>query len=95
MQERLRRKLRRSPEPEEIRFEMARDKGYGGRSRSKKMNDNIMHADGSSRQLSLQRPQINESIATSYKDGSLENNMEFQQDDSYDELNVATQERSV
>ena len=43
VRERLRKKLKRSPEPEEINFEMARDKGYGGRSKRIKPTDNIMH----------------------------------------------------
>lgn len=44
VQERLRRKLRRSPEPEEISKEMARDKGYGGRSERKPCADRVMHS---------------------------------------------------
>lgn len=43
VRERLRKKLRRSPEPEEVNLEMARDKGYGGRSQRKKPIDSIMH----------------------------------------------------
>lgn len=43
VRERLRKKLKRSPEPEEINFEMARDKGYGGQSKRIKSTDNIMH----------------------------------------------------
>lgn len=43
VRERLRKRLKRSPEPEEIRFEMARDKGYGGQSRKKKVVDKVMH----------------------------------------------------
>jgi hypothetical protein len=43
VRERLRKRLRRSPEPEEIRFEMARDKGYGGQSRRKRVTDSVMH----------------------------------------------------
>jgi len=31
--------LKRSPDPEEIQFEMARDKGYGGRSKRKQIQD--------------------------------------------------------
>lgn len=46
MRERLRKKLRRSPEPEEISFEMARNKGFGGRSKRNKPMDNIMHGTG-------------------------------------------------
>jgi len=43
VRQRLRKWLRRSPNPEEISFEMARDKGYGGRSRINKENMDIMH----------------------------------------------------
>ena len=43
VRERLRRHLKRSPDPEEVRFEMARNKGYSGRSKSNKSSDNIMH----------------------------------------------------
>ena len=39
VRERLRKMLRRSPDPEEIQFEMARDKGYGGRSKRKQTQD--------------------------------------------------------
>ena len=39
VRERLRKMLRRSPDPEEIQFEMARDKGYGGRSKRKQIQD--------------------------------------------------------
>ena len=35
--------MRRSPEPEEIAAEMARDKGYGGHSKRRKVTDNVMH----------------------------------------------------
>lgn len=35
--------MRRSPDPEEIAFEMARDKGYGGRSKRTQKSENIMH----------------------------------------------------
>lgn len=42
VRQRLRRALRRSPDPEEIEQEMARDKGYGGFQRERK-NDNVMH----------------------------------------------------
>ena len=42
VKERLRRKLRRSPDPEEINFEMARDKGYGGRSTRKKVKGDVL-----------------------------------------------------
>ena len=43
MRERLRKQLRRSPEPEEIAVEMTWDKGYGGRSKRHKVTDNVMH----------------------------------------------------
>jgi hypothetical protein len=43
VRERLRRQLRRSPDPEEIQQEMARDKGYGGRSKRKHIEASIMH----------------------------------------------------
>jgi hypothetical protein len=43
VRERLRKQFRRSPEPEEIAAEMARDKGYGGRSKRRKIADNVMH----------------------------------------------------
>ena len=43
VRERLRKQLRRSPEPEEIAVEMARDKGYGGHSKRRKVTDNVMH----------------------------------------------------
>ena len=43
VRERLRRQLKRSPEPEEVRFEMARNKGYSGRSKRNMNSDNIMH----------------------------------------------------
>ncbi len=43
MRQRLRKQFKRSPEPDEVRFEMARDKGYGGRSKCTKPSDNIMH----------------------------------------------------
>ena len=41
VRERLRRKLR-SPDPEEINFEMARDKGYGGQSAWKKVKGDVL-----------------------------------------------------
>lgn len=40
MRERLRKRLRRSPDPDEFFFEMARDKGYGGRFKEKKRKRN-------------------------------------------------------
>ena len=43
VRERLKKRLRRSPEPEEIRFEMARDKGYGGQHQKNRARQNIMH----------------------------------------------------
>lgn len=43
VRERLRKQLRRSPEPEEIAVEMTWDKGYGGRSKRHKVTDNVMH----------------------------------------------------
>lgn len=43
VRERLRKRFRRSPDPEEIRFEMARDKGYGGRSKRMQNKENVMH----------------------------------------------------
>ena len=43
VRERLRRQFKRSPDPEEVRFEMARNKGYSGRSKRNKTSDNIMH----------------------------------------------------
>ena len=43
VRERLRRQLRRSPDPEEIQHEMARDKGYGGQSKRKHIEASIMH----------------------------------------------------
>lgn len=49
VRERLRKRLLRSPEPEEIRFEMARDKGYGGRSKRKFSDHNVMHGSESVR----------------------------------------------
>ena len=35
--------MKRSPDPEEVRFEMALNKGYSGRSKRNKTPDNIMH----------------------------------------------------
>ena len=43
MRERLRRQMKRSPDPEEVRFEMAQNKGYNGRSKRNKTPVNIMH----------------------------------------------------
>lgn len=49
---RLKRKLRRSPYPEEVMYEMARNKGSGDRKRSKEeKNDFIMHGSERPRQL--------------------------------------------
>lgn len=42
IRERLRRRFRRSPDPEEIHTEMARDKGYGGRAKRKTEQDLLM-----------------------------------------------------
>ena len=38
VRERLRNRFRRSPDPDEVQFEMVRDKGYGGRSKRNKLN---------------------------------------------------------
>lgn len=46
MQERLRKKFKRSPSPTEIRMEMARPKGYEGRSKRHQQGDNVMHGSG-------------------------------------------------
>jgi len=54
VQERLRRKLGRSPNPEEIRYEMARNKGYGGHYRQKKEYMNVMHDRDGVGQLALE-----------------------------------------
>ena len=43
VRERLRRKQKRSPEPKEIGFEMARDKDYDGWSKRKTPTDTIMY----------------------------------------------------
>lgn len=53
VRERLRRQLRRSPDPEEIQQEMARDKGYGGRSKRKHIEVSIMHNKVRSSKVSL------------------------------------------
>ena len=42
VREKLRRRLRRSPEPHEVHFEMARDKGYAGRSKRLRIDSNDM-----------------------------------------------------
>ena len=54
VRERLRKWLRRSPYPEEINFEMARNKGYGGRSRPKKESMNVMHGSAPQTQVHSQ-----------------------------------------
>lgn len=43
MHERLQKLFYRSPDPKEISFEMARNKGYGGRSKRKEPSENVMH----------------------------------------------------
>ena len=43
VKQRLRRALRRSPDPEEIQHEMARNKGYDGQCKSQRKNTEIMH----------------------------------------------------
>lgn len=42
--QRLPRRFGRSPDPEEVTFEMAQDKGYGGRSKRNEPSQNVMHA---------------------------------------------------
>lgn len=51
---RLRKRLRRSPDPEEVQLEMSRDKGYGGRSKKQKVQDNVMHDTDSALMLPFQ-----------------------------------------
>ncbi|KAG0591288.1 hypothetical protein KC19_1G164000 [Ceratodon purpureus] len=46
VREKLRRRLRRSPEPHEVDFEMARDKGYGGRSKRLRIENSDMEGRG-------------------------------------------------
>ena len=43
VRERLKKRNKRSPDPEEVQFEMARDRGYGGRSKRHKNSENVMH----------------------------------------------------
>lgn len=40
---RLKKQWGRSPDPDEVRFEMARDKGYSGRSKRSRPSENVMH----------------------------------------------------
>lgn len=53
VRQRLRRILRRSPDPEEVRFEMARDKGFGGQRGRDESNLNVMHGSGRRRALTM------------------------------------------
>lgn len=56
VRERLRKRLRRSPEPEEIQREMSRNKGYGGRSRGNSKHLSVMH--GSVERSSIGMPKM-------------------------------------
>lgn len=56
VRQRLRRALRRSPDPEEIKQEMARDKGYGGFQRERK-SDNVIHGSKGPVQLYIEGKQ--------------------------------------
>ena len=54
VRERLWKWLHRSPDPKEINFEMAHNKGYGGRSRPKKESMNVMHGSAPQTQVHSQ-----------------------------------------
>ena len=58
VRQKLRRILKRSPDPEEIRFEMGCDKGYGGRHQNKQNNLNVMHGSGSRKRSIVDTPRI-------------------------------------
>lgn len=59
VRERLKRKLRRSLELEEISKEMARDKGYGGHSKRKSCADRVMHGSESGLRRPFQETTMN------------------------------------
>lgn len=46
-------KFRRSPNPEEVSFEMSRDKGYGGRHKRIDDSENVMHGGGRQQRLRI------------------------------------------
>ena len=57
---RLKKQYRRSPNPDEVQFEMARDKGYGGLSKRKLESDNIIHEEqGSKASSGISNPKSN------------------------------------
>lgn len=66
VRERLRRKFRRSPHPEEIQFEMARDKGYGGRGQKNKKIPKVLEDNDTNAELNVQVPRIAAGSSSSY-----------------------------
>ena len=68
VRERLRKRLRRSPDPEEIRFEMARDKGYGGRSKRMQNEDNVMHGSQRATPGSFEVARVTDVLGNPYLD---------------------------
>ena len=68
VRERLRKRLRRSPDPEEIRIEMARDKGYGGRSNRLQKQDTVMHGSQHASAASFQVGRVRDVFGNPYVD---------------------------
>lgn len=64
----LRKHFKRSPEPHELSFEMARDKGYGERSKQLKNNDNVMHGNELTSPVPLEVARITDAFGTEYVD---------------------------
>lgn len=68
IRERLRKMLRRSPDPEEIQFEIVQDKGYGGRLKRKQLQDSIMHDEDQASRVSFEVARVTECIGSEYAD---------------------------
>jgi len=88
VRERLRRKLRRSPHPEEIRFEMAHNKGYGGQYKHKKKYMNVMHDREGIGQLALEGAPIHGPSDNAYKSKRSSHNHNEHDFDSGERSNV-------
>ena len=68
VRERLRKRFRRSPDPERIRFEMARDKGYGGRSKRMQNKENVMHGSQHASPGSFEVARVTDVLGNPYLD---------------------------
>lgn len=68
VRERLRKRFRRSPEPDEVSFEMTRNKGYRGRAKKTRKQNNIMHGSENEAPPQFEMARITDMYGNTYDD---------------------------